>query len=95
MPRKRLKYRYTLLFGYEVGDAVLDNTAKLEHLFRRLVDRIGDARVSVKILCFPSSGSTTAIWNGLFGAAGEEVGEREALHPLLGTGTGRKRRVGR
>mmetsp|Transcript_3906 Transcript_3906/g.11064 ORF Transcript_3906/g.11064 Transcript_3906/m.11064 type:complete len:743 (+) Transcript_3906:417-2645(+) len=64
-----VKYRYTLLLGFEVGDKVLDNPAKLERLYLRLVDRVANTPVSVRILRFPATGSTTALWNALFFAA--------------------------
>eukprot|EP00873_Tetraselmis_striata_P022174 jgi/Tetstr1/442438/TSEL_030562.t1 len=63
------KYQYILYIGYELGDKVLDNPAKLERLRRRLGDLLAGTAVQAKVLRFPAVHSTTTLWNALFHAA--------------------------
>jgi len=64
-----MKYQYILYIGYELGDKVLDNPAKLERLRRRLGDLLAGTAVQAKVLRFPAVHSTTTLWNALFHAA--------------------------
>ena len=70
------RYRYTLLVGFEEGDAMLDDPPQLQELQRSAEQQLssGDGRVSVALKAFrlPAAGSAAALWNALFDIAADE-----------------------
>ena len=61
--------RYTLLVGFEQGDIVYDSAPKMKRLQKRMQVLIGDYPVTIKVVRFHVSLSTTYVWNGLFDRA--------------------------
>lgn len=63
------RYTFHLYVGYDEGDPVFDNAATLAKLRRRLRTVVGSYPVGFRTVRFPSVGSPTAVWNGLFAMA--------------------------
>ena len=66
------KFRYTIYLGFDIGDILYDIPQKQARLRKRMTTMVGDYPVTVTLVRFNISLSTTYVWNGLFDLAVRE-----------------------